>query len=120
MTAVNSRKHVLTVLAALVLTLAAAFYALAQQSTDTKKSSPAPAAGKRHTLAATLETVQWGWLDPKEPPKLTVDSGDTVSIETMMHSHDKVRPGITMDEIVALRRANPRARSTSTAPSRAT
>ena len=24
-----------------------------------------------------------------------------------MHSHDKVRPGITMDEIVALRRANP-------------
>jgi acetamidase/formamidase len=107
MTAVNSRKHVLTVLAALVLMLAAAFYALAQQSSDTKKSSPAPAAGKRHTLAATLETVQWGWLDPKEPPKLTVDSGDTVSIETMMHSHDKVRPGITMDEIVALRRANP-------------
>src|SRR5258705_11387525 len=107
MTAVNSRKHVLTVLAALVLTLAAAFYALAQQSTDTKKSSPAPAAGKRHTLAAALETVQWGWLDPKEPPKLTVDSGDIVAVETMMQSHDKVRPGITMDEIVALRRANP-------------
>src|SRR2546429_9093117 len=30
-----------------------------------------------------------------------------VSIETVMHSHDKVRPGITIDEIVALRRANP-------------
>jgi len=63
--------------------------------------------GKQHRLAAALETVQWGWLDPKEPPKLTVDSGDVVSVETMMHSHDKVKPGITMDEIVALRKANP-------------
>ena len=62
---------------------------------------------KHHTLAATLETVQWGWLDPNEPPKLTVNSGDTVSIETMMHAHDKVKPGATMDEIIALRKANP-------------
>src|SRR2546425_13013759 len=60
--------------------------------------------GKHHTLAATLDTVQWGWLDPNEPPKLKVNSGDTVSIETMMHAHDKVKPGITMDEIVALRK----------------
>ena len=63
--------------------------------------------GKHHNLPATLETTQWGWLDPKEPPKLTINSGDTVSIETMMHSHDKVRDGITMDELIALRRANP-------------
>src|ERR1700704_2952954 len=63
--------------------------------------------GKHHTLAATLETVQWGWLDPNEPPKLKINSGDTVSIETMMHAHDKVKPGATMDEIVALRKANP-------------
>ena len=107
MAAVTSRKHVLTAVAALVLMLTAAFYALAQQAGDGKKSSAAPGIGKRHTLAATLETVQWGWLDPKEPPKLIVDSGDTVSVETMMHSHGKVRPGITIDEIVALRRANP-------------
>ena len=103
MTAGITRQRILTTLVALVLMLSAAFYALAQQTGEAKK----PGGGKRHTLAATLETVQWGWLDPKEPPKLTVDSGDTVSIETMMHSHDKVRPGITMDEIVALRRANP-------------
>jgi acetamidase/formamidase len=63
--------------------------------------------GKHYTLAATLDTVQWGWLDPKEPPKLRIKSGDTVSIETMMHSHDKIKPGITMDEIIALRKANP-------------
>jgi acetamidase/formamidase len=107
MAAMRSSKHVLTALIALGLMLTVALYALAQQSGDPKKGAAAPSSGKRHALAATLDTVQWGWLDPKEPPKLTVDSGDTVSIETMMHSHDKVRPGITMDEIVALRRANP-------------
>ena len=64
-------------------------------------------AGKHHTLPATLETVQWGWLDPAEPSKLTVNSGDTVSIETMMHSHDKVQPGMTMEQVVELRKANP-------------
>jgi len=107
MAAVNSRKQVLTASVVLVLMLTGAFYALAQQTGDSKKSASAPSIGKRHMLAATLETVQWGWLDPKEPPKLTVDSGDTVSVETMMHSHDKVRAGVTMDELVALRRANP-------------
>ena len=35
--------------------------------------APQVPTGKHHTLAATLETVQWGWLDPREPPKLTVD-----------------------------------------------
>ena len=65
------------------------------------------AGGKVHRLAATLETVQWGWLDPKESPKLTLNSGDTVSVETMMHSHDQVKPGITMEKLVELRKANP-------------
>jgi acetamidase/formamidase len=64
-------------------------------------------AGKHHTLAATLETVQWGWLDPREKPKLTINSGDTVSIETMMHAHDKIQPGTTMEQVVELRKANP-------------
>ena len=64
-------------------------------------------AGKHHTLAATLDTVQWGWLDPKESPKLTINSGDTVSIETMMHAHDKLQPGMTMEQVVELRKANP-------------
>jgi len=107
MATVKAKKRIVTALAALALMASAAFYALAQQASDAKKSSAALGGGKRHTLAAALETVQWGWLDPKEPAKLTVDSGDIVSVETMMHSHDKVRPGITMDEIVALRRANP-------------
>ena len=83
---------------------------IAQQAAAPRGShdwAPRAPAGKHHTLAATLDTVQWGWLDPKEPPKLTVDSGDTISIETMMHSHDKVQPGITMEQVVELRKANP-------------
>lgn len=69
--------------------------------------APKVAAGKSHSLAATLDTVQWGWLDPREKPRLTVDSGDTVSIETMMHSHDKIQPGLTIEQAVELRKANP-------------
>jgi len=63
--------------------------------------------GTYHVLPATLETTQWGWLDPAEPPKLVVNSGDTVAVETMMHAHNKIQPGTTMDEIIALRKANP-------------
>jgi acetamidase/formamidase len=69
--------------------------------------APKVAAGKSHSLPATLETVQWGWLDPAEKPRLTIDSGDTVSIETMMHSHDKVQPGMTIEQAVELRKSNP-------------
>jgi acetamidase/formamidase len=108
MPTLKTKKRVVSALAILALVFTATFYALAQQAADAKKAAPGkePAA-KRHRLAATLETVQWGWLDPKEPPKLTVASGDVVTIETMMHAHGKVKPGITMEEIVGLRKANP-------------
>jgi acetamidase/formamidase len=69
-------------------------------------ASPA-LAGKHHILKATPETVQWGWLDPKESPKLTIQSGDTVSIETLMHAKDQIQPGVSMEKIVELRKANP-------------
>ncbi|HTS81227.1 MAG TPA: acetamidase/formamidase family protein [Myxococcaceae bacterium] len=65
------------------------------------------AAPKVHRLKATPDTVQWGWLDPKEPPKLTIESGDIVSIETMMHAKDQIQKGTTMEKIVELRKANP-------------
>jgi acetamidase/formamidase len=70
--------------------------------------SPAPApAGKHHVLKATPDDVQWGWLDPREKPRLTINSGDTVSIETLMHARDKIQKDVSMDDIVALRKANP-------------
>jgi acetamidase/formamidase len=64
-------------------------------------------AGKHYVLAANKDTVQWGWLDATEKPKLVVESGDRVSIETWSHGMDEVRPGATMEEIVKLRLANP-------------
>ena len=65
------------------------------------------ASAKHHNLKATAENVQWGWLDANEKPRLTVDSGDTVSIETWFHALDAISKEIPMDEIVRLRLANP-------------
>ena len=67
----------------------------------------AAAAGKHHVLKATPDNVQWGWLDPKEKPRLTIESGDTVSIETLMHAKDQIGKGVSMEKIVELRKANP-------------
>src|SRR3954449_4784604 len=36
-----------------------------------------------HTLSPNPSTVHWGYLDAKIPPRLTIDSGDTVTIETV-------------------------------------
>jgi acetamidase/formamidase len=59
--------------------------------------------GKVYALPATLETTQWGWFDNSQAPVLRVDSGDTVIFETMMHSHNAVVPGRTIEEIKKLR-----------------
>jgi acetamidase/formamidase len=63
--------------------------------------------GKLHLLPATLETTQWGWFNNAQPPVLTVDSGDTIVMETMMHSHNQVVPGRTIEEIKKLRTDHP-------------
>src|SRR5262249_45791274 len=68
---------------------------------------PFAASAKHHVLKATPENVQWGWLDPAEKPRLTIDSGDSVSIETLMHAKDQIQKGTTMEKIVELRKANP-------------
>src|SRR6266498_1893241 len=59
--------------------------------------------GQVHLLPATLETTQWGWFNNAQPPVLHVDSGDTVVFETMMHSHNQVVPGTTIEQIKKLR-----------------
>jgi len=62
----------------------------------------APAAGKKptvHLLPATLETTQWGWFDNAQPPVLHIRSGDVVAMETMMHAHNQVVPGTTIEQI---------------------
>ena len=64
-------------------------------------------AGRVHLLPATLDTVQWGWFDNNEPPVLTIKPGDTVIMETMMHSHNQIVPGVGIEQIKALRIDNP-------------
>src|SRR5678815_3953217 len=109
MARIRTRRWIVTGVALAACLLSLGLYATtAQQVEESKRDrTVAIAGGKYHVLPATLETTQWGWLDPNEPPKLVVSSGDTVAVETMMHAHNKIQPGTTMDEIVALRRANP-------------
>lgn len=59
--------------------------------------------GRMHVLPATMETTQWGWFDNAELPRLFVDSGDTVAIESMSHSHGQLWPGRTIEELKKLR-----------------
>src|ERR1041384_7071702 len=59
--------------------------------------------GKTHLLPATMETTQWGWFNNAQPPVLHVNSGDTIIFETMMHSHNQVVPGATIEQIKKLR-----------------
>jgi acetamidase/formamidase len=89
------------------IVFAAVFAAFATTAAAQKEPDKPAAKAPTHRLPATLDTVQWGWLDPKEPPKLKVNSGDTVAIETMMHSHNQVGPGVTMEKLIELRKANP-------------
>src|SRR5215831_18211672 len=63
----------------------------------------APGGKKIYVLPATLETTQWGWFDNAQPPVLRVKSGDTIALETMMHSHNQVVPGTTIEQIKKLR-----------------
>ena len=62
-----------------------------------------PSGKKVHLLPATLETTQWGWFDNSQAPVLRVNSGDTIVLETMMHSHNQVVPGATIEQIKKLR-----------------
>jgi acetamidase/formamidase len=82
--------------------LIASLATLAAHSQSVAPASRSPN-GKVHLLPATLETTQWGWFNNAQPPVLRIESGDTVVLETMMHSHNAVVPGRTIEEIKKLR-----------------
>ena len=94
-------------LATALLIAASSVCAGAQPQNASEKGAGAKSTGKHYVLPANKDTVQWGWLDPTEKPKVVVDSGDTVSIETLSHAMDEIKPGASMEEIVKLRLANP-------------
>lgn len=88
------------VLTACALTAIALVGGAAQaQSLTTASQLP----GKVHLLPATLETTQWGWFNNAQPPVMKIDSGDTVVMETMMHAHNQIVPGKTIEELKKLR-----------------
>jgi acetamidase/formamidase len=97
----------LRTLAAALLIAVGTVCAGIQAQSRAAKDTGQPASGKHHILPANKETVQWGWLDPAEKPKLVVNSGDTVSIETLNHGMDEIKPGASIEEIVRVRLANP-------------
>src|ERR1700686_4732586 len=95
-------------------TLAAAFFisaislcADARAQNASEKTAAQKSTGKHYVLPANKDTVQWGWRERGEKPKVVVNPGDTVSIETLRQAMDEVKPGASMDEIVKLRLANP-------------
>jgi acetamidase/formamidase len=86
------------------LLVAAALLAIMPQRADAQAVAVASGMkGKVHLLPATLETTQWGWFNNAQAPVLRIDSGDTVVMETMMHSHNQVVPGRTIEEIKKMR-----------------
>ena len=59
--------------------------------------------GRTHRLAATPHTVHTVFFDSTIPPVLTIASGDTVNLSTMMLMDGQLRGGMTFEELLALR-----------------
>jgi len=59
--------------------------------------------GTTHRLAATPQTVHTGFFDSTIPPVLTIASGDTVNLSTMMLMDGQLRGGMTFEDLLALR-----------------
>jgi acetamidase/formamidase len=91
-------------LVTLLSVLASALASSAQQGNTSPPAAHAPAPAKHYSLPATPENVQWGWYDLGEKPRLVINSGDTVSIETISHSLGQIKPGADMNKIVDLRK----------------
>jgi acetamidase/formamidase len=99
-------KTATAVTATLALILASAPPGVTQQPNASAAATKDAGAAHHYLLPATEANVQWGWYDPREKPKLVINSGDTVSIETLSHSLGQIKPGVDMDGIVKLRKEN--------------
>lgn len=93
-------------LVTLLAVLASALASSDQQGNTSPPTANAALPAKHYFLPATSENVQWGWYDPSEKPRLVINSGDTVSIETISHSLGQIKPGADMNKIVELRKEN--------------
>jgi len=62
-----------------------------------------PSESKVHTFKITPEEAYHGFWESTIPPALTIDDGDTVIFNTVMLFEGKLRPGMTIPELLALR-----------------
>lgn len=60
---------------------------------------------KKYVLPATPATSQWGVFNNAQTPVLTINSGDTVDIETAAAAANQVVPGTTIDQIIQMNTA---------------
>ena len=60
--------------------------------------------GKIHRLIASPQTVHTGFFDAALPPVLTIESGDTVVMNSMMLMDSRLRCGMSLEELIAARR----------------
>src|SRR5207244_5307662 len=63
--------------------------------------------GKVHHHPDSMESTQLGWYDNAQKPVLTIKPGDSVIMETMMHFHDRLVPGATLDMLLKIRQEVP-------------
>jgi acetamidase/formamidase len=61
--------------------------------------------GKTLSLKATPQTVHTGFFDGTIPPVLTINSGDTVNLNTMMLMDGQLRCGMTLEQLLATRQS---------------
>ena len=61
--------------------------------------------GRTHTLVATPQTVHTGFFDSTIPPVLTINSGDTVVLDTLMLMDNQLLAEMTVEELLALRQS---------------
>ncbi len=68
-------------------------YAIGRQDSSLESADGGfGAQGTEHVVPSRPETVTWGWFPIDRPPVLTIQSGDTVRIDTLTHA------GTTQDE----------------------
>ena len=85
-------KMISTKMGASTITGAAACFALmAMAGSNAAIAAPpavcatAPSAPQHHNITASADTVNWGYFSKDSKPRLTVHSGDMVTIETLTH-----------------------------------
>lgn len=83
---------------------AAGIYNVVDAAAPAKEVSQHPWSGKStHVLPATAETTWTGFFDNSVPPVLSVNSGAVLETQTLALYNDKLKPGLTLEEILKLR-----------------